>query len=119
MTAARFSISCCLGVKLCEVRCNPITGVFGCLTGGAAVAEAPLFLLIRIMSVLVLLDLSILLDHPVTFSVLRPPPLWYCRGVAEGENVLGGLIDQGEEVRVVILTKALPTKVRQCNANFV
>jgi len=106
-------------VKLREIRLNTGTGVFGCLAGLEAVAEAPLFLLIWIMSVLVMLYLSILLDHPVTFSLLRPPPLWCCGGIAEGENVLGGLIDQGEEVRVVILTKALSTKVRQLNANLV
>jgi hypothetical protein len=106
-------------MKLREIRLNTITGVFGCLTGLEAVAEAPLFLLIRIIRVLVLLYLSILLDHPVTFSLLRPIPLWCCGGIAEGENVLGGLIDQGEEVRVVILTKALSTKVRQLNANLV
>ena len=58
MTAARFSISCYLGVKMCEILFNPITGLFGCLAGLEAVAEAPLFLLIRIISVLVMLYLS-------------------------------------------------------------
>ena len=106
-------------MKLREIRLHTLTGLFGCVAGWEAVAEAPLFLFIRFISVLVLLDLSILLDHPVPFSWLRPPPLWYCGGVAEGENVLGGFIDQGEEGRVVILPKALSTKVRQGNANLV
>jgi len=106
-------------VKSPQYLFDRIAGVFGLGTGVEAVAEVPRFLIRGILSISGLLDLSIMLDPPVTFAVLRLPPRGCGGGVAEGYNVLGGLIDQGHEIRRVIFTQALSPKVSQLNANFV
>ena len=81
---------------------DEVTGVFSVLAGcqRKAIVKLEIRAICRRIHKRLDLQRPVALNSEILFSVLWLPPLWFTRGIEEGDDILGGRINQRRDIDI-------------------